>query len=580
MKTRTMLVRLALAIVPPRRMAAGVALGLLCLFAASGGLSGAPPAWADPPGSPPEVLTGDRMSVETRFSQYFYAHSGGQVNVPLAAGDPVVSTIETTHGSVPGPFAGQAMNCRSCHLIDEVVDTAGQRSYADFARHSPIPAREDGAATTPRNSPPLVNALIPRRVGFFLHADGEFQTPEALVKATLTGRNYGWLPDERALAVAHIANVIRNDDGSAETANFFGNVAYRDVLSGAGPVYPVDLAIPSAFQIDVMHASDEDVLDAVARLVTAYMRTLVFTQDAAGNYTGTAFDVFLAKNELPRQPRPNESALAYSRRLRRLLGRRLTDPRFVTEEDGTLRLHSHPFGFGPAELAGLRIFLAGRGAHRASAKQLRDGGVGNCLACHPAPDFTDFSFHNTGATQDEYDAVHGPGSFAALDVPTLQVRNADPDRFLPPSAAYPHARSPFRAVASLAQPGFTDLGLWNLYQNPAFPDPDHQQALERMVCRSRRACAGLRRQPDRTLDAALGLFKTPGLRDLGHSDPFLHTGRKDSLQDVVGFYRDIASAERAGAVRNGARELAGIALGPSDVAPLAAFLRALDEDYR
>src|SRR5262249_24229779 len=138
--------------------------------------------WADPPGAPPEVLTGDRMSVETRFSQYFYAHSGGQVNEPLATGDPVVYTIETTHGPVPGPFAGQAINCRSCHLIDEVFDTAGQSTYADFARHSPIPAREDGATTTPRNSPPLVNALIPRRVGFFLHFDGEFATPEALVK--------------------------------------------------------------------------------------------------------------------------------------------------------------------------------------------------------------------------------------------------------------------------------------------------------------------------------------------------------------------------------------------------------------
>jgi len=54
----------------------------------------------------------------------------------------------------------------------------------------------------------------------------------------------------------------------------------------------------------------------------------------------------------------------------------------------------------------------------------------------------------------------------------------------------------------------------------------------------------------------------------------------DSLEDVVAFYRNGSTAERAGLLRNGAHELVGMALGPDDVAPLAAFLRALDEDYR
>ena len=551
------------------------AVGLLWLAASSAAFD-ARPVSADPPQSPPEVLTGDRMSVETRFAQYFYAHSNGQVNVPLATGDPVVDAVQTTNGSVPGPFAGQSMNCRACHLIDEVVDSVGQRSYADFARHSPIPARDDGLTMTPRNSPPLVNAFIPRRVGFFLHFDGEFTTPEALVKGTLTGRNYGWMPDERAIAVAHIANVIRGDDGTAVTADAFGNVPYAGALSGDYAVLPVDLQLPPLFRIDVMTASDEAVLDAVATLVTQYLRSLVFSQDADGNYNGTAYDRFLAKNALPRQPRPNESALRYSRRLRRAV-QRLTDPQFVTEADGTLKLHDHPFRFGADELQGLRIFLT-ESRHRATARQLRDRGVGNCIACHAAPDFTDFSFHNTGATQEEYDALHGEGSFAALSVPPLDARNADPDQFLPPSAAYPHAHSPFRAVASAAEPGITDLGMWNTYQNPAFTDPDQQQALQQMICRSLRSCGA--RRPDRLLDAAVALFKTPGLRDLGHSNPYLHTGRMDTLEDVIAFYGNVSTAERAGMLRNGAHELAGIALGPNDTAPLAAFLRSLDEDYR
>lgn len=548
----------------------GIASVLLCLVAVSGTV------WADPPTSPPEVLMGDRLSVETRFAQYFYAHADGGVNVSLDPGDPVLDDAETTQGPVPGPFAGQSMNCRACHLIDEVVDTAGQRTYADFARHSPIPARADGATTTPRNSPPMVNAFVPRRVGFFLHADGEFTTVEDLVKATLTGRNYGWMPDERATAVAHIASIIRNDDGSAETANTFGNVTYRDTMSGFEAVKPVDEQLPEVFRIDVMTASDEEVLDAVARLMAQYLRSLVFAQDADGNYSGTAYDVFLQKNQLPRQPRPGEPPLKYGRRLRQLL-RRLKAPQFVTASEGLLELHDHPFRFGPEELAGLKIFLT-QGHHRASARQLLEGGVGSCVSCHAPPDFSDFSFHNTGATQEEYDAAHGQGTFAALSVPTLAIRNADPNQFLPPSATFPHAHSQFRAEASAGQPGVTDLGLWNLYQNPAFPDSHHQQALQEMICRSLRSCGS--RAPDRLLEASLGLFKTSGLRDLGHSDPYMHTGRMDSLEDVIEFYRNAATAERAGLLRNGAHELAGIALGPDDVAPLAAFLRALDEDYR
>ena len=550
-------------------------LGAVVAIALTGSLA---PAWADPPGAPPEVLTGDRMSVETRFSRYFYAHSAGQVNVSLAVGDPVVDNVETTHGPVPGPFAGTAINCRSCHLIDEVQDSAGQSSYADFARHSPTPAREDGATTTPRNSPPLVNALVPRprRVDFFLHFDGEFASPEALVKATLTGRNFGWLPEEHALAVAHIANVIRNDDGYAETETFFGSYPYGDVLRGTAPVNPPDLPIPESFQIDVDHASDDEVLDAVARLVTAYMRSLVFAQDAAGNYSGTAYDAFLAKNALPRQPRAGESALTYGRRLRRALDR-LDVPSFVTEADGTLKLHDHAFRFGPDELTGLRIFLK----EPRRGREVPAGGVGNCIACHAAPDFTDFSFHNTGATQEEYDGVHGAGSFAVLDVPSVQVRNANPDAFLPASPAHPGALSPFRAVATATRPGATDLGLWNIYLNPDVPDVAHQQALARGICRSlgrHRQC--YRQQFDKMLEAALGLFKTPGLRDLGHSEPYLHTGRMDTLQQVIEFYRDSSIAQRAGTLRNGAQELGGIALGDQDIAPLVAFLEALDEDYR
>ena len=45
------------------------------------------------------------------------------------------------------------------------------------------------------------------------------------------------------------------------------------------------------------------------------------------------------------------------------------------------------------------------------------------------------------------------------------------------------------------------------------------------------------------------------------------------------FYVDVSARARAGQLRNAAPELADMQLGPDDVAPLAAFLRALNEDY-
>jgi hypothetical protein len=59
----------------------------------------------------------------------------------------------------------------------------------------------------------------------------------------------------------------------------------------------------------------------------------------------------------------------------------------------------------------------------------------------------------------------------------------------------------------------------------------------------------------------------------------LHNGSKDTLEDVFEFYRTFSEKARAGTMRNPAPESLGIALQSHDLAPLAAFLRALNEDY-
>jgi hypothetical protein len=58
----------------------------------------------------------------------------------------------------------------------------------------------------------------------------------------------------------------------------------------------------------------------------------------------------------------------------------------------------------------------------------------------------------------------------------------------------------------------------------------------------------------------------------------LHPGRKREIEEVLEFYISSATKARAGSLRNGSPALEGIFLGEDDVDPLAAFLRALNED--
>jgi len=51
--------------------------------------------------------------------------------------------------------------------------------------------------------------------------------------------------------------------------------------------------------------------------------------------------------------------------------------------------------------------------------------------------------------------------------------------------------------------------------------------------------------PAEVLPRTIALFKTPTLRDLGQSDPYLHTGRMNSIEDVIRFYQKFSN--KAGA---------------------------------
>jgi hypothetical protein len=520
--------------------------------------------------------------METRFAQAFQAFldAGGDVNDPNA-GDPVVDSVETLGVPITAeaPFKGMSMNCRSCHFVDDLLAAPGgsMRTYTDFAKRSPIPARADGKTHAPRNSPPLVNATLGRPGGMLLHFDAEFNSIEELVAGTFTGRNFGWLPGERAQAIAHIARVVRGDDGSFDPSGQFEGLSYRILFTGNNPSIPDESRLPPEFRAFVGSASDQEIFDAVVKVVSAYVNGLLFSQtEDSGALIRSPLDVFLETNGLPQQPDLSESPIDYSRRLRTLVNG-LASPQFVTSNpnrsDGQFQFHSQPFEFGPNELAGLKIFLAEPAAPVASLAELTSGRIGNCIACHQAPNFTDFKLHNTGTTQKEFDSLpsHGPGAFSVLSIPTLATRTAND---LPATEAHPTASERFRSIPSDGTT-LTDLGVWNVFGNPDMPAV--QMKIRTILCDDQQPCP---LSETVLLDRAIARFKTPGLRDLDHSAPYMHNGQFTMLDEIITFYRDTSTLARAGTLRNGAPELKGIALTAADAVPLVGFLKALNEDYQ
>jgi cytochrome c peroxidase len=550
-----------------------IALPSLFLLNACG--AGTAPSFANgdddgPAGGPPQQAQdlGERLFLDTRFAQFFAANMTG-VNTPLTAGDPVVQQVYTTSGTLPGPFAGQSINCRSCHFVTEFqgVSGAGNRTYSDFTNRSPIPRVLNGFDHTPRNAMQMVGSMQSHAGPQFLHFDGEFTDPVDLVKTTLTGRNFGWAADETQQAIAHIARIIREDDGSSDLAKErTAGLSYSTLFLGTDPSIPAASLLPPAYRLDVRDATDDQVVDAVSKVIAAYMEGLLFKQDQFGRFIGSPFDVFLNLNHLPTQPKAGESIPQYNQRLYQIVVG-LSNPIWVTPSSGSFQYHDQAFAFGPTEFAGLKIFLN-------AATNAADGSqhAGNCAACHQVPTFTDFSFHNTGVAQEEYDAANGTGAFMALSIPSLAVRNQNYDLYLPATPNHPNATENFRRAASAGHPEFADLGLWNIYLNPDIPNP--QANLKSVVCAAGKDCS-----VDQGLESTIAEFKTPTLRDLEDSAPYFHNGSKLTFTDVVTFYLNTSQLARQGALRNAPPEFKSMSISQDDVAPLAAFLKSLTEDY-
>jgi cytochrome c peroxidase len=480
------------------------------------------------------------------------------VNRPLKEGDPAVSIARIIDGvTIPGAYAGKSMNCAHCHLSDELKDVtgAGRRAFADFARRTPIPAREgDARSRTLRNSPQLIDAARAPEHELLLHFDGEFATVEDLVRGGFTGRNFGWLENERKLATAHLARVIREDDGTLELGPSQGG-SYARLLQGTDPALPASLRLPASYRLDVKHASDAQVLDAAARLVGAYLRSLKTEHRSP-------YDLFLARNGLPSEPAPGESGMDYARGLFARITA-LASPVFVTPADGKLETHDHPFEFGAKELEGMRIFL------RETPDSSHEG-IGNCASCHTPPHFTDFRLRNNGSAQEEYDRIHGLHSMLKLPIPGFAERELDPE-----------LSGPFSVLASVpdkSAPGLIDLGAWNVFGNPALKGPQPKLLAQACLLVKEQGLGVPCGETQALLPFLAGTFKTSGLRNISHSAPYMHTGLRPDLHSAILLYVRSAILARGNKLVNPDFEIFKIGLSQPDFAPLEAFLLSLDED--
>lgn len=389
--------------------------------------------------------------------------------------------FSTTKGDLPA-------SCNDCHLLDE--NPQGIRAHADFLNRSWVSFRiGDPRREELRNSPTLFDVGQMRR----LHFDGEFASLEELVKGTLSGRPMGWLAGERDEAFEQIHRVVVSERAYIEQFKL-------------------------AYGVQLERLNQDQVVDLVARAISAYMRSLVSDRS-------TLYDQFVKANGLETEPSPSEAVGTFAARFLARLS--------SLESGGNLRM---PSGFGRQALEGLKTFFRTEGS----------SSVGNCISCHAPPLFTDLSFHNIGISQVEYDRAHGEGSFARLPIPDAAT------------AVRPSVQ--FREAPSKARPGYVDLGHWNFVDLKASslrrPGEGDRQFLQRMIA----------------------TFKTPTLRHLVYTQPYMHNGAYPMLEDALTELARLSEMARAGRIREADNELMRINISASDIPPLVAFLATLSQE--
>lgn len=297
-------------------------------------------------------------------------------------------------------------------------------------------------------------------------------------------------------------------------------IILKDTGEGSeqGSTYRADFK--AAFGADPTGLDKAVVIDRIATAIADYMRTQRTSRT-------TAYDRFVQANSLEAQPARGEDSKG--------LAARLLGQIDALERKRALKLSR---GFGATELKGLKLFF----------KTSDTGSTGNCVACHAPPLFTDLSFHNMGISQSEYDLVNGPGAFDELEIPNASTAK--------------RPVSQFREIPSKRRPEFADLGYWNFVDLQGSP--------------LRRPGEG----DDQFLRRMIATFKTPSLRNLSYSQPYMHTGGFSTIESAIEELMRLSELARVGKVREGDPELAKIRLTPADASLIINFLNTLNDDLR
>jgi cytochrome c peroxidase len=189
----------------------------------------------------------------------------------------------------------------------------------------------------------------------------------------------------------------------------------------------------------------------------------------------------------------------------------------------------------PAAVRGLKLFV----------------GRASCIDCHNTPMFSDGKFHNIGIGQ------------SGSHVPTLETCTNKTCDCTPPPPTTPPTVPPSPTLPSSCMPSGAYSGQQKLL-NPAMNQPFHRggpyddSGLVRIADPS---------APDERLK---GAWRTPSLRDVALTAPYMHDGSLATLPDVLWHY-----SEADGATTLGASELAPLQLDGRDRDDLVAFLQSL-----
>ncbi len=178
--------------------------------------------------------------------------------------------------------------------------------------------------------------------------------------------------------------------------------------------------------------------------------------------------------------------------------------------------------FNKKELEGMKLFM--------------NENKTNCSGCHTPPSFTDNKFYNIGVSEYDYKGVHGKFPQAFYTVENLRNTIASMD------------------IKSLKK----------IYQK--FQDKNNSESID----------LG-RALFTKDLYGNIGAFRTPTLRNLEYCNPYLHSGRAETIKEAVLFH--IITSGMKSKLSFISEKLIEINLTNREIANLLAFLNSLNDHY-